>query len=132
MLDLVFPRVTVCLPRGSNTILNIPLQAVKKDNYTGEERDSLLNSFYNIFLKNPNQRYALDLVDLVNKEYLRGLSESQISLPSITGTYTFAIQSSQPSRSIKTPEYGIVTAVGFTLGFTTTIRVFLKMKNPFL
>ena len=78
--DLVFPTVTVCPPRESNTILNLPLQAVKNDSFTKQERDHLLDASFKIFLKSPNQRYARNIVDLVNKGNLMGLYEWTTSL----------------------------------------------------
>ena len=54
--DLVFPKVPVCPQGESNTILNLPLQAVKNDSFTKQEKDHLLDASFKTFLKNPNQK----------------------------------------------------------------------------
>ena len=104
--QLVFPSVTVCPPRGSNTALNLPLEKVRNENFTDEQRNYLLEFASKTFLFKPNQKQASQLVELVNPSNLMGLYEGQISLPEAKGEYTFAIRSSQHEGSFATPEYG--------------------------
>ena len=104
--DLDFPSVTVCPPRGSNTALSLALESVKNESFTEEQRNYLLNLSTKTFLLQPNQNYASHLVDLVNSKNLRSLFEGQISLPEVTGKYTFDIRSSQHDGCFSTPEYG--------------------------
>ena len=117
--DLAFPSVTVCPPRGSNTALNLALERVKNENFTEKERNYLLNLSSKTFLLQPNQKYASHLVDLVNSKNLRSLLEGQISLPEVTGKYTFAIKSSQHDGDFSTPEYGIGN---YSSGFYSTFH----------
>ena len=105
--ELVFPSVTVCPPRGSNTALNLALENVNDENFTKEQREHLLDFSTKIFLLEPNQRRASHLVDLVNPSNLRGLYKGEISLPEVTEKYTFAIKSRQSKGSFVTPEYGV-------------------------
>ena len=104
--ELVFPSVTVCPPRGSNTALNLALENVKNENFTEEQRAYLLNFSTKTFLLKPNQRLASYLVDLVNPSNLKSLYKGEISLPEITGKYTFQIRSSQLEGKFATPDYG--------------------------
>ena len=105
--ELVFPSVTVCPPRGSNTALNLALERVRNENFTEEQRRYLLDFTAKTFLFKPNQKQASQLVELVSPSNLMGMYEGQISLPEVEGEYTFAIRSSQPKGSFATPEYGI-------------------------
>ena len=82
--DLVFPKVPVCPQGESNTILNLPLQAVKNDSFTKQEKDHLLDASCKKSLNNPNQKYARNIVDLVNKGNLMGLYEGTTSQPAIS------------------------------------------------
>ena len=105
--ELVFPSVTVCPPRGSNTALNLALENVNDENFTKEQREQLLDFSTKTFLLEPNQRQASHLVDLVNPSNLRGLYKGEISLPEVTEKYIFAIKSRQSKGSFVTPEYGV-------------------------
>ena len=56
--ELEFPPVTVCPPRGSNTVLNHLLEKVKSANFSEKEKQELLEISREVFLEIPNQEYA--------------------------------------------------------------------------
>ena len=56
--ELEFPPVTVCPPRGSNTVLNHLLEKVKSRNLSEKEKQELLEISREVFLEIPNQEYA--------------------------------------------------------------------------
>ena len=63
--ELEFPPVTVCPPRGSNTVLNHLLEKVKSANFSEKEKQELLEISREVFLENPNQEYAKPMVEML-------------------------------------------------------------------
>ena len=53
--ELDFPEVTVCPPRGSNTVLNHLLKKVKDANFTDVERQELMEISQEVFVENSNK-----------------------------------------------------------------------------
>ena len=56
--QLHFPEVTVCPPRGSNTIMNYVMDKVK-DNSSAETNDWLRNTSNVIFVEGPSKRFVI-------------------------------------------------------------------------
>ena len=56
--ELRFPAVTVCPPRGLNTVINHALEKVKEINLTEKERQEMLNISRKVFLEIPNKNHA--------------------------------------------------------------------------
>ena len=76
--ELEFPTVTVCPPRGSNTVLNHLLEKVSDVNYTTQERDELLNISQEVFVRIPNKQYAKRISQLLSIDNMRGIANGQI------------------------------------------------------
>ena len=71
--ELEFPTVTVCPPRGSNTVLNHLLEKVQDVNFSEEERQELLSISKEIFIEIPSKKFIpkmTELLDLNTKEAL--------------------------------------------------------------
>ena len=103
--DLIFPKVTICPPNGSNTVLNYVLERVKKNNLTFEERMQLKNISNNVFVQGPFKKYAEELVASLNHDNLRSLYKGETSLPVADNLYTFSINSSSVEGSFSTPGF---------------------------
>ena len=110
--DLLFPKVTVCPPNGSNTVLNYVLERVKTNNLTLEERNRLKNISNNVFVQGPFKKYADELVASLNHDNLRSLYKGEVSLPVADDLYTFSINSSSVEGSFCTPGFFNETEAG--------------------
>ena len=64
--ELQFPEVTVCPPKGSNTVLNQVLSQVKKEKMTPELRKRLKKKAQEIFIEKPSKKFAKDMAHLMN------------------------------------------------------------------
>ena len=103
--DLAFPKITVCPPNGSNTVLNFVLERVQKNNLSSEERIQLKNISNSVFVQGPFKKYAEELVASVNLNNLRSLYNGQSGLPVADHLYTFSINSSSVEGSFSTPGF---------------------------
>ena len=101
--ELEFPTVTVCPPRGSNTVLNHLLEKVSDVNYTRQERNDLLNMLTEVFVRNPNEQYAKLMSELLSIDNMRGIANGQISHPEIDQNQMITIKSSELEGSFMTP-----------------------------
>ena len=104
--ELDFPAVTVCPPRRSNTAINHLLQKVKDVNFTERERDELLNKSKEIFLENPNQAYAWNVVKMLSTGNMRSLIYNQMRMPQTDEYNVTHIKSFKPQGSLRTPSFG--------------------------
>ena len=81
--ELEFPTVTVCPPRGSNTVLNHLLEKVKGVNFTDKERQELLEISREVFLEIPNQKFTKlvlkPMAELLSLDHMKSISSGLAS-----------------------------------------------------
>ena len=104
--ELEFPEVTVCPPKGSNTVLNHLLEKVKDVNFTDEKKKELLDISKEVFIEIPNKKYAREVSALLSNENIRSAIDRQASLPTIDDENKITIRSSELQGSYKTPGFG--------------------------
>ena len=105
--DLQFPAVTVCPPRGSNTVLNQVLEKVKEDDFTEKERKRLINISRGVFIQGPTKIHAKQMSDLLNPENIRSIANIQANMPSVDKDTNVITLTSRESRgSFSTPGFG--------------------------
>ena len=80
--ELEFPEVTVCPPRGSNTVLNLIMERVQ-DDWKWDLRDHLLRKIRPIYSKQPKS-FANDMAEMMNIEILSDLQSGRIHVPERT------------------------------------------------
>ena len=73
--DLQFPDVTVCPPKGSNTVLNQVLDQVTDEKLTPGLREHFRDTAMEIFIEKPSRMFATDMVHLMDIHSLKNLEE---------------------------------------------------------
>ena len=64
--DLDFPEVTVCPPKGSNTLLNHVLVRIQDEKFTPELRNCMRNMINEMFIIGPIKRFARNMAQMIN------------------------------------------------------------------
>ena len=64
--DLQFPEVTVCPPKGSNTIMNQVLKKITDEEFTRGVREHLKTVIHEKFFSEPSQAFAKSMAPLMN------------------------------------------------------------------
>ena len=108
--ELQFPEVTVCPPKGSNTVLNQALNQVKDETMTPELRDHLTNKVQEIFVERPSKMFAKDLAHLLNIQSMTNITEGMVRIPeknriNSAGVSEMFINTSLPKGSFSTPGF---------------------------
>ena len=108
--ELQFPEVTVCPPKGSNTVLNQVLSQVKKEKMTPELRKRLKKKAQEIFIEKPSKKFAKDMAHLMNIQSMTNIIDGTVSIPeknriNSAGVNEISINTSLPKGSFSTPGY---------------------------
>ena len=106
--ELGFPEVTVCPPKGSNTVLNQVLEKVKDEKLTPGLRERLKKIVQKIFFEKPSEMFVRDMAHLMNIKSLSNLIDGTVSIPennvnSDTGEYKISLKTSLSNGSFSTP-----------------------------
>ena len=80
--ELEFPEVTVCPPRGSNTVLNLIMERVQ-DDWNRDLRDHLLRKIRPIYSEQPKS-FANNMAEMMNIQSLSDLQSGRIHVPERT------------------------------------------------
>ena len=64
--ELDFPTVTVCPPKGSNTALNYDLIKADNNSLTHQDRETLIEAAYNIFIEPYHQHIIRTMLGMVS------------------------------------------------------------------
>ena len=80
--ELEFPDVTVCPPRGSNTVLNLIMERVQ-DDWKWDLRDHLLRKIRPIYYEQPKS-FANNMAEMMNIQILSDLQSGRIHVPERT------------------------------------------------
>ena len=102
--DLQFPDVTVCPPRGSNTVLNHVLDQVTDEKVTPGLREHLRDTVMEIFLEKPSRMFATDMAHLINIHTLKNLEEEGAMAVKKNIT-SISIEPTLPEGIISTPGF---------------------------
>ena len=105
--DLDFPTVTVCPPRGSDTVLNHLLAKVKEISFTNEERDKLVNISREVFIEIPNKNLQGQKVSdqLLSLDNMTSIVKGKAKMPDIDNDGMITLESSELEGSFSTPGY---------------------------
>ena len=79
--ELHFPEVTVCPPKGSNTVLNQALSKIKDEKMTPGLRKRLKKKVQEIFVETPSKKFAKDMAQLMNIPSLKDIADGTVSIP---------------------------------------------------
>ena len=101
--ELEFPTVTVCPPRGSNTVLNHLLERVQDVNFSEEERQELLSISKEIFIEIPSKKFIPKMTELLDLNYKKSIANEQASLPEVDEQGVIILRSSEPQGSFSSP-----------------------------
>ena len=82
--DLQFPEVTVCPPRGSNTILNQVLKKITDEEFTPGVREHLKAVIHKMFFFDPSQAFAKSMAPLMNLWSSKDIQGRNIHFPERT------------------------------------------------
>ena len=107
--ELEFPTVTVCPPRGSNTVLNHLLEKVKSVNFSEKEKQELLEMSREVFFEIPNRNY-LKLVlkpmfEVLGQDNMKSIANGLASMPEPDKDGNIFFKSSEPEGSFKSPGF---------------------------
>ena len=102
--DLQFPDVTVCPPRGSNTVLNHVLDQVTDEKVTPGLREHLRDTVMEIFMEKPSRMFATDMAHLINIHTLKNLEEEGAMAVKKNIT-SISIEPTLPEGIISTPGF---------------------------
>ena len=103
---LQFPAVSVCPPRGSNTALNQVLEKMKGRNFTGKERQKLINMSREIFSQGQTKMHAKQMSELLSPENIRSIVNKQAVMPSVDkDTNIITLTSRELEGSFSTPGF---------------------------
>ena len=108
--ELEFPEVTVCPPKGLNTVLNLVLEKVKDEKQTPGLKEKLKHFVHSNFVDKPSKMFARDMTHLMNIQSLKDLFEGRVSIPEKNtfnsfGENQITIKTSLPNGSFSTPGY---------------------------
>ena len=108
--ELHFPEVTVCPPKGSNTVLNQALSQVKDEKMTPGLRERLKKKVQEIFIETPSKKFAKDMAQLMNIPSLKYIADGTVSIPEKNRVNSaeeneILINTSLPQGSFSTPGY---------------------------
>ena len=107
LADLDFPTVTVCPPKGSNTALNYDLMKANDTSLSNENKETLKNKIFNIFIRQPHQEYIKTMLAVANKGNMRQIFAGFQSVPRPNaGTNGFKIRMWNNNGSWHTPWFG--------------------------
>ena len=106
--ELQFPEVTVCPPKGSNTVLNQALNQVNDEKMTPELRERFKKRVQEIFFDKPSKKFAKDMAHLLNIHSLTNITDGTVRIPeknriSSAGVNEMFINTSLPKGSFSTP-----------------------------
>ena len=105
--ELRFPAVTVCPPRGLNTVINHALEKVKEINLTEKERQEMLNISRKVFLEIPNKNHAETVSKLFSPENIKSLANGRSSMPSVVDySNAITLETNEVQGSFSTPGFG--------------------------
>ena len=79
--ELDFPEVTVCPPKGSNTLLNQALSQVKDEKLTPGIRNDIKKVIEEVFFENPSMMFAKDMTYFMNMYNLTDFVEGTVKIP---------------------------------------------------
>lgn len=102
--DLDFPDVTVCPPKGSNTMLNQALEQVTDEKLTPGLREHFRDTAMEIFIEKPSRMFASDMAKLINIHTLKNLEEEGIVALNKNITSMF-IEAKLPEGNFSTPGF---------------------------
>ena len=105
--ELEFTEVTVCPPKGSNTVLNQVLDRVKEEKLNRESLTKLVNK---IFLEKPSRMFARDMKHLMYIGSWTDLVGGSVIVPeknkiNTKGASEMSIKTSSTNGSFSTPGY---------------------------
>ena len=109
IFELDFPEVTVCPPKGSNT-LNQALSQVKDEKLTPGIRQNLKKVIDEVFFENPSMMFAKDMTYIMTMHTLTDFAEGTVKIPeknrnNLAGENTLLIKTSLSKGSFSTPGY---------------------------
>ena len=82
--DLQFPEVTVCPPKGSNTVLNQAFKKVTDEQLTPGLKNRLKNMIQKKFLVDPSKTFAKSMAQMVNLWSSKDIQERKVQFPEKT------------------------------------------------
>ena len=105
--ELDFPEVTVCPPKGSNTVFNQALNRVKDEKLTPGIRHDLKKVIEEVFFENPSMMFAKDMTYFMNMHNLTDFAEGTVKIPeknrnNLAGENTVLIKTSLSKAYKKT------------------------------
>ena len=108
--ELQFPEVTVCPPRGSNTVLNQALNQVKDEKMTPELRERFKKKVQEIFFDKPSKMFAKDTAHLLNIQSMTNITKGTVRIPdknqiNSAGVNEMFINTSLAKGSFSTPGF---------------------------
>ena len=102
--DLKFPDVTVCPPKGSNTMLNQALDQVTEENQTPGLREHFEDRVMEIFIEKPSRMFASDMAHLMDIHTLKSL-EREGPMAVKKNTTSMFIEAMLPEGNFSTPGF---------------------------
>ena len=82
--DLEFPEVTVCPPKGSNTVLNQAFKKITNKELTPELKKRLKNMINKLFFLDPSKAFGKSMAQIVNLWSSKDIQERNIQFPEKT------------------------------------------------
>ena len=105
ILDLDFPKVTICPPRDTNTALNYGLMKAGS-RMSKDQQARLRNSTRKLFMIAPFVDFANQMVKVANPENLRRICEGKVSVPTPFKSSGFEVEASSVTGRITSPGFG--------------------------
>ena len=132
--ELQFPEVTVCPPKGSNTVLNQALNQVKDETMTPELRDHLTNKVQEIFVERPSKMFAKDMAHLLIIHSLTNITDGTVRIPeknrvNSAGVSEMFINTSLPKGSFSTPGFKDINYQGDNYKGSHVIHFLLNISS---
>ena len=108
--NLDFPEVTVCPPKGSNTVLNLVLNQVRDEKLAPGIQQRLKGVIWKTFVEKPSKMFVKDMTHLMNIQSLKDLFDGTASLPEKNsrndgGENAMSIKTSLSNGNYSTPGF---------------------------
>ena len=103
--SLIFPQVTVCPPKGTNTALNYDLATVNSS-FSTEAKNFLGNIVPKLFIEKDHIKYGNTLKALTNEDNICDIYKGFQTVPSHLGQNGFVVKINKLSGHITTPGFG--------------------------
>ena len=104
---LVFPKVTVCPPKGSHTALNHDLMKLHNDSLSKEDRKALKLFALDTFTKSAHLDYITLMLGVANPEFLGDIYQGLQSVPlTFESSSMLKVFLSKPIGTFQTTGYG--------------------------